>query len=67
MVGLFWVVVGVFCVWWWVVLGLFWMVGVGNGIVMGGGEWLWVYFGWWWVVVGSFLVVMGSGGSWYGL
>ena len=53
--------------WWWVVLGLFWMVGVGDGIVMGGGDWLWVYFGWWWVVVGSFLVVMGSGGSWYGL
>ena len=53
--------------WLWVVLGLFWMVGVGDGFVMGGGEWLWVYFGWWWVVVGSFLVVMGSGGSWYGL
>ena len=53
--------------WWWVVLGLFWMVRVGDGIVMGGGDWLWVYFGWWWVVEGSFLVVMGSGGSWYGL
>ena len=34
-----------------------------RGVILGCGEWWWVYFGWWCVVVGLFWVVMG-GGEW---
>ena len=54
MVGLFWVVVG----------GGRFILGDGKwqGVILGCGEWWWVYFGWWWVMMGSGGYILGSGG-----
>ena len=47
------------------VVGLFWVMVGGGGLILISNEWCWVYFGLWWVVLVLFWLMVCGGGLWW--